>query len=156
MSLTITVFGRPAPQGSKRHVGGGRFIEASKYLPAWRKAITLAAITEIEKEAWAQSHSPIAIEVMFYLERPATIPVAKRPWPIKPPDLDKLLRGVLDGLTDAGVWDDDGQVVKITAWKAYADTREPGAFITISPIVDALGLDLPQSKRKVECSCLRE
>lgn len=156
MSLTITVFGRPAPQGSKRHVGGGRFIEASKYLPAWRKAITLAAITEIEKEAWAQSHSPIAIEVMFYLERPATIPVAKRPWPIKPPDLDKLLRGVLDGLTDAGVWDDDGQVVKITAWKAYADTREPGAFITISPIVDDLGLDLPQSKRKVECSCLRE
>jgi crossover junction endodeoxyribonuclease RusA len=143
VSLTITVFGRPAPQGSKRHVGGGRFIEASKYLPAWRKAITLAAITEIEKEAWAQTLGPVEVEVIFYLERPATISVAKRPWPIKPPDCDKLLRGVLDGLTDAGVWDDDGQVVKIIAWKVYADTREPGAFIKISPLYDTLGLGLP-------------
>lgn len=121
---------------------GGRFIEASKYLPAWRKAITIAAITEIEKETWAKDTNPIAIEVTFYLERPATIPVAKRPWPIKPPDLDKLLRGVLDGLTDAGVWDDDGQVVKITAWKVYADTRDPGCEITVSPISDELALDL--------------
>jgi hypothetical protein len=50
--------------------------------------------------------------------------------------------GVFDGLTDAGVWDDDGQVVKITAWKVYADTREPGAFIKISPLYDTLGLGL--------------
>lgn len=147
MSLTITVFGRPAPQGSKRYIGGsskqgGRFIEASKYLPAWRKAITLAASEQIENKGWAKDTNPIAIEVTFYLERPATIPVAKRPWPIKPPDLDKLLRGVLDGLTDAGVWDDDGQVVKITAWKVYADTRDPGCEITVSPISDELGLDL--------------
>ena len=40
--------GRVAPQGSKRYVGGnkasgGRFIEASKYLPAWRKAVTTVA-----------------------------------------------------------------------------------------------------------------
>ena len=148
MSLTITVFGRPAPQGSKRYIGGsakqgGRFIEASKYLPAWRKAITAAAIAEIENRSWAKSIEPIEIEVIFYLERPATVSVAKRPWPIKPPDLDKLLRGVLDGMTDAGVWDDDGQVVKITAWKVYADTREPGAFIKISPLYDTLGLGLP-------------
>ena len=147
MSLTITVFGRPAPQGSKRYIGGsakqgGRFIEASKYLPAWRKAITAAAIAEIENRSWAKSIEPIEIEVIFYLERPATVSVAKRPWPIKPPDLDKLLRGVLDGMTDAGVWDDDGQVVKITAWKVYADTREPGAFIKISPLYDTLGLGL--------------
>ena len=148
MSLTITVFGRPAPQGSKRYIGGsakqgGRFIEASKYLPAWRKAITTAAIAEIENRSWAKSIEPVEIEVIFYLERPATVSVAKRPWPIKPPDLDKLLRGVLDGMTDAGVWDDDGQVVKITAWKVYADTREPGAFIKISPLYDTLGLGLP-------------
>jgi crossover junction endodeoxyribonuclease RusA len=148
VSLTITVFGRPAPQGSKRYVGGnraqgGRFIEASKYLPAWRKAITTAAIAEIENRSWAKSIEPIEIEVIFYLERPATVSVAKRPWPIKPPDLDKLLRGVLDGMTDAGVWDDDGQVVKITAWKVYADTREPGALIKISPLFDTLGLGLP-------------
>ena len=146
MSLTFDVYGRPAPQGSKRYVGGnraqgGRFIEASKYLPAWRKEITTAALAIIQDEGWETLADPVSLEVVFYLERPATISQSKRPWPIKPPDLDKLVRGVCDGLTDAGVWLDDDQVVHMTAWKCYADTREPGAYIKISPIVGGEGLD---------------
>lgn len=30
MSLTVTVLGTPAPQGSKRHVGNGVVVESSK------------------------------------------------------------------------------------------------------------------------------
>ena len=134
-SLNISVLGRPSPQGSKRHVGGGRFIEASKYLPAWRKEITTAAVKIMQDEGWETIADPVHLEVVFYLERPATIPQEKRPWPIKPPDLDKLVRGVCDGLTDAAVWTDDDLVVKLTASKQYADTREPGASITIERFV---------------------
>jgi Holliday junction resolvase RusA-like endonuclease len=146
VSLSFDVYGRPAPQGSKRYVGGnraqgGRFIEASKYLPAWRKEITTAALAIIQDEDWETVADPVSLEVVFYLERPATIPQHKRPWPIKPPDLDKLVRGVCDGLTDAGVWLDDDQVVNVVAWKCYADTREPGATIKITPIVVGEGLD---------------
>ena len=146
MSLTISVYGRPAPQGSKRYVGGnraqgGRFIEASKYLPAWRKEITTAALAIMQDEDWETVADPVHLEVTFYIERPATISREKRPWPIKPPDLDKLVRGVCDGLTDAGVWEDDDQVVHVIAWKCYADTREPGASIKITPIVVGEGLD---------------
>ena len=145
MSLTFDVYGRPAPQGSKRYVGGnraqgGRFIEASKYLPAWRKAVTSTAVAIMEDEGWATCTDPVTLEVIFYLERPATIPQSKRPWPIKPPDLDKLVRS-LDSLTDAGVWDDDGQMVHVIAWKCYADTREPGATVKVTPIVGGEGLD---------------
>jgi crossover junction endodeoxyribonuclease RusA len=135
VNLTFEVYGRPAPQGSKRHVGGGRFIEASKYLPAWRKEITTAAVKIMQDQGWETIAYPVHLEVVFYLERPTTIPKQKRPWPIKPPDLDKLVRGVCDGLTDAGVWTDDDLVVKLTASKEYADTREPGACITIKPII---------------------
>lgn len=146
MSLTFDVYGRPAPQGSKRYIGGsakqgGRFIEASKYLPAWRKAVTSTAVAIMEDEGWETCTDPVTLEVIFYLERPATIPHSKRPWPIKPPDLDKLVRGVADGLTDAGVWADDDQVVHVIAWKVYADTRDPGAQVTITPIVGGEGLD---------------
>ena len=146
MSLTFDVYGRPAPQGSKRYVGGnraqgGRFIEASKYLPAWRKAVTSTAVAIMEDEGWATCTDPVTLEVIFYLERPATIPQSKRPWPIKPPDLDKLLRAVADSCSDAGVWHDDDQVVHVIAWKCYADTREPGASIKITPIVTCEGLD---------------
>jgi Holliday junction resolvase RusA-like endonuclease len=38
--------------------------------------------------------------------------------PTVPPDLDKLIRAVLDGLTGVA-YKDDGQVVKITAVKIY-------------------------------------
>ena len=145
MSLTFDVYGRPAPQGSKRYVGGnraqgGRFIEASKYLPAWRKAILEAATVAMDEQGWEKVSGPVEVDVTFYLERPATVQVSARPWPIKPPDLDKLVRS-LDGLTDAGVWDDDGQMVILRASKQYADTREPGASITITPIVGGEGLD---------------
>jgi Holliday junction resolvase RusA-like endonuclease len=119
---------------------GGRFIEASKYLPAWRKAILEAALTAMEEQGWEKTSGPVEVDVTFYLERPSTVKVSARPWPIKPPDLDKLVRS-LDSLTDAGVWDDDGQMVILRASKQYADTREPGASITITPIVGGLGLD---------------
>ena len=146
MSLTFDVYGRPAPQGSKRYVGGnraqgGRFIEASKYLPAWRKAVTSTAVAIMEDEGWATCTDPVTLEVIFYLERPATISREKRPWPIKPPDLDKLLRAVADSCSDAGVWHDDDQVVYVTAWKCYADTRDPGATVKVTPILGGEGLD---------------
>ena len=145
MSLTFDVYGRPAPQGSKRYVGGnraqgGRFIEASKYLPAWRRAVTEAALLAMADAEWVTVSGPVEVDVTFYLERPSTISRSSRPWPIKPPDLDKLVRS-LDSLTDAGVWDDDGQMVILRAAKQYADTREPGASIKITPIVLGEGLD---------------
>lgn len=139
MNLTLEVFGRPAPQGSKRYIGGsakqgGRFIEASKYLPAWRKAVTQEALAVIAEERWEKVEGPVELEVSFFLERPATIKQSARPYPIKPPDLDKLIRGISDSLTDAGVWQDDSQVVKVIAAKYYDDDHKPGAVITITPI----------------------
>ena len=106
-------------------------IEASKFLPAWRKAVTTAAIKSVEADGWDTVADPVELTVTFYLERPATIKQAKRPLPIKPPDLDKLVRGICDALSDAGVWEDDAQVVKLTAFKEYADTREPGCAIQV-------------------------
>lgn len=131
MNLTIVVEGRPAPQGSKRHVGNGRFVEASKYLPAWRKAVTAAAREAVDSDGWATTAGPVRVEVIFYLDRPSTVTQAKRPWPIKPPDIDKLVRAVCDALTDAEVWADDGQIVELCAEKHYNDTRESGCDIRV-------------------------
>ena len=102
-SLHISLLGRPSPQGSKRHVGGGRMVEASKYLPAWRKAVTSDAIASVEDASWDTPAGPVELTVSFYLERPTSIKQAKRPLPIKPPDLDKLVRAICDALSDARV-----------------------------------------------------
>jgi crossover junction endodeoxyribonuclease RusA len=130
--LLFFVPGRPAAQGSKRHVGGGRFIEASKYLPAWRKAITQTAQTIAIASDWEQADGPIQLHLDFYLARPQSVSRTARPFPVKPPDLDKLVRAVCDGLTDAGIWEDDSQVIRLIARKDYADTMEPGVHIQVT------------------------
>lgn len=140
--LNFFVPGRPSPQGSKKSVGGGRFIEASKYLPAWRKAVTEFAIYAATENAWEPLEGPVTLEVVFYIERPSTITRNKRPHPIVPPDIDKLVRGVSDALSDAGVWGDDSQVVKLVAFKRYADNHEQGAFVSVSTLDENESLNL--------------
>jgi Holliday junction resolvase RusA-like endonuclease len=129
--MEIRIYGDPAPQGSKR-VFNGRIVEASgNKLKVWRKAIAAACQTKVTEE-----HSlllgPVRVEVEFYLPRPVSVTIKKRALPIVPPDLDKLLRGLLDGIGQSEViWGDDSQVVQIDAVKLYADETEPGATVTI-------------------------
>jgi Holliday junction resolvase RusA-like endonuclease len=44
-----------------------------------------------------------------------------------------LIRGVQDSLTGV-VYEDDAQVIRVLAWKVYADTRVPGAFIRVNEL----------------------
>jgi Holliday junction resolvase RusA-like endonuclease len=106
-------------------------VEASKYLPAWRKAVTLAAVEAMADVGWVSEDSAAQVTVTFYVARPATVKIADRPYPIKPPDVDKLARGVLDALSDAGVWGDDAQCVDLITKKRYADFCEPGAVVEV-------------------------
>lgn len=129
--IRLEVFGDPAPQGSKRVVRG-RVIEASKKLKPWRAAIEQACQPYAEQNIHL---GPCRLEVDFFLPRPATVKQSKRPFPIVPPDLDKLVRAVGDGIGQSGwIWGDDSQVIEIFARKFYADDREPGAIITITPL----------------------
>jgi Holliday junction resolvase RusA-like endonuclease len=129
--MEIRIYGDPAPQGSKR-VFNGRIVEASgNKLKVWRKAIA-AACQNIVTEEHSLLLGPVRVEVEFYLPRPVSVTIKKRALPIVPPDLDKLLRGLLDGIGQSEViWGDDSQVVQIDAVKLYADETEPGATVTI-------------------------
>jgi crossover junction endodeoxyribonuclease RusA len=120
--VIITVRGIPAPQGSKRHVGGGRMVEMSKAVGPWREAVR--AETQQAMRSLVPAEGPIALFINFYLPRPKTLP-RKVTLPAKRPDIDKLARAVLDGLTEGGAWLDDGQVVRLLAQKNYAGQENP-------------------------------
>jgi Holliday junction resolvase RusA-like endonuclease len=130
--IQLTITGDPAPQGSKRIIHG-RLVEASSgKLKKWRKAIEIAC-----REYQNQNIllGPLEVQVHFYLPRPASVKQSKRFYPIVPPDLDKLCRGLLDGIGQSEViWGDDSQVVKLIAYKSYADDTESGAVVTISEL----------------------
>jgi len=132
MEITFDVIGRPAPQGSKKSIGNNRFVETSKFLPAWRKAVKQAAEDAVNQNMWQVVSGPVELEVMFYLDRPSSVSKTKRPQPIVPPDLDKLVRS-LDPLSGL-IYEDDAQICRILAWKTYADTRPQGAFIRVAEL----------------------
>lgn len=132
--MKLSIYGLPKPQGSKR-VFNGRVVEAAgNALKVWRKQIEescLAVVTE-EHSLFLES---VRVEVDFYVPRPVSVSQKKRPFPIVPPDLDKLLRGLLDGIGQSQVvWQDDSQVTEIIARKHYADYRDPGAEVVINSL----------------------
>jgi Holliday junction resolvase RusA-like endonuclease len=134
-SLAICVFGAPAPQGSKRHLGKGVMVESSKKVKPWREAVKHAAV-EVRGRMPAMT-GPVHVTVCFTVAKPASAPKTRVTYPSKRPDLDKLLRSTFDALGDAGCWLDDGQVISVTAHKAYPNEAAnaldtPGARIWIT------------------------
>lgn len=132
----MIVAGIPQPKGSHRALARiingkpvGMLVEGGtdngkKKLAVWAKQIETAAAAEIQRTgvAWTSKDAAIAVEALFWIERPKTV---RRVWPITKPDLDKLERAVLDAMTRAGLWVDDCQVVDIRAVKRYATTDHP-------------------------------
>jgi Holliday junction resolvase RusA-like endonuclease len=140
-SFSFTVFGfEPRPQGSKKYVGTRRtaagnniplIIEASPGLPVWRKAVADAVIQAMQDSGdLSKFEGAVKVEAVFYLTRK---PSVKRLYPTVPPDLDKILRSLMDGISakGEGVWGDDSQVVRLEVSKKYA-TGQPGVAVTIS------------------------
>lgn len=135
----ITVEGIPATQGSKT-LYRGRMVEASKKLPAWRSAILLECKREfLRADGFVAFDQPVRVEVTFFLPRPA-----KSKWGLVPagkPDVDKLLRGVLDPLVIAGVLKDDSLVVEVVGrklWTGNGNQPHPGAIIRIDDYYDSV------------------
>lgn len=131
--MWIRINGIPAPQGSKRHVGHGAMVESSARVKPWREAVRSETQRRLEAGLAAPigAGEPVVVDLMFYVPRPVSLP--KRVLlPAKRPDLDKLIRATLDGLTDGGLLHDDAQIVGITARKHYArDDCTPGGTIYI-------------------------
>ena len=139
--ITIRVAGVPAPQGSKRHVGGGRMVESSRAVGPWREAVRAETQRQYAEFLPRPLVIPVQVTVKFSLPRPqghygtgsraTTVRPSAPRWPHRKPDLDKLIRAVLDGITQGGAIADDAQVVRIAAQKTYGT---PGAVITIEEL----------------------
>jgi len=106
----------------------------------WRHAIVSAARDALGGRPPLEDVA-LEVRVAFYLVRPPSAP-RRVTEPIRSrDDLDKLQRSLLDALTAAGVWRDDGQVTRILAQKAFAGgvhdpkgpTGIPRAEIVVRP-----------------------
>lgn len=152
-AISAWVAGVPAPQGSKRAFGAGRpggkirMVESSTRVKPWREDVRQAFREKLEgltsatggaasMAAQAFPEGPVVVKIVFVMPRTKAMrnrPSADFPM-VQKPDTDKLARAVLDALTSAGVYADDGQVVALHAFKRRAEPGEPtGAMIHIEP-----------------------
>ena len=128
---------QPRPRAFKTARGLVRMYDSAS-AEAWKGQIALAA--RLERPA-APLEGPISLNLSFRLSRPRghfgtgknqdylkqSAPI----WPVSKPDLDNLVKAVMDCLTTLGFWRDDDQVVQISAVKEYANELRPGVTITI-------------------------
>lgn len=123
----------PAPQGSKRYLGNGRFVEASKKLEPWRQAIAHAVKEMFEQ---TQDDTPFTeacqVEVTFIIPKPKTV---KRELPTVPPDADKLARSLGDSISlpkYAVLVEDDSLICRWEIRKVYGTTETMGCSVIVT------------------------
>lgn len=127
-SFVAWVPGKPTPQGSKKaFVINGRavLVDASLGNKAWRKIVTE---TLKAHENYIQLPGPVNVSLSFYIEKPKS---NRKDYMAQKPDVDKLCRSVLDGITDSEMIEDDSRVVFLTASKQWARELGEGCLITV-------------------------
>lgn len=120
----FSVSGTPISQGSMSVFNGRIVHQKTKPLMAWRNAIY-----ETCRDMMDPLEGPVKVSITFRMPEPKS---NTRRLPHVRPDVDKLARAVLDGLTGAA-FADDCQVVDLRARKVYGT---PGADITIEGLED--------------------
>ena len=133
-SLTFTVLGTPAPQGSFRAAYSAKskrafVIQSCKRTMPWRQEVAAKA-----EEAMSHSDQrlvgiftgPLKLTAFFYMPRPKGhygkkgLRPSAPPFPDKKPDLSKLVRAIEDAMTGI-VYVDDAQIVSYDVEKLYSD-----------------------------------
>ena len=126
-SEVITVFGNP--KGKARP----RFFRGHAYTPKSTKNYE-----RLFADAWGDTEpfdGPISVAITAYFKPPASTRksdlmdmISGKLKPTKKPDIDNIIKAVLDGL-NGYAYSDDKQVVRIKAVKAYS--TEPCVVVTV-------------------------
>ena len=148
--VSFLVLGLPVQQGSKNawvnpHTGKAVMVEKTgRRLKDWRadiKIAFLAATSSQQRDTMVRERNAVSLTVVFAFPRPAShygsgknadrLKGSAPESHVQTPDLDKLLRSVLDALTGVAYLDDrfvDG----ISACRVWAsDLHPPGASINL-------------------------
>ncbi len=129
IEVAFKVMGEPVPQGSVRAfvTKSGRPIitHSNRNTTEWRQRIARVA-QDTRPNKWEMDRA-ILLDIVFLMPRPKSLP-KKIIQDVKRPDLDKLVRAVMDALTGI-FYQDDSQVTQLTASKNYTQKDDPPGVV---------------------------
>lgn len=121
--MHFVVLGPPVPQGSMRAFmpkGWSRPIitSANAKLKPWRQAVSSVALEARKRFGWEilSRNQGVRVEADFFFQRPRSVKPGRAK--TTKPDVDKLARGLMDGMTSI-VFEDDSQVVECVLTKRF-------------------------------------
>jgi Holliday junction resolvase RusA-like endonuclease len=154
-SIEFVAYGDPIPKGSTTRLPNGMTIDghpsrakdkavrkaSNARRRAWpeivRASAYAASVAQIygEDDRVGSLDGPLDVTATFYLRRPKNETRAQREriWHTNTPDIDKLLRGVLDPMKKAGAITEDCRVVRVTVEKRYVGRDNLAASVRLYP-----------------------
>ena len=129
MKIVYDLFVRGLPKAQPRpRMGANGHVFNPKSADAWKDEVVAAFLIR-RKEIITE---PVYLKVCFYLPMPKDMKKSEDECirHAHKPDLDNLLKAVMDAITSVGIWKDDALVFKIDCEKWYSPAKT-GAQITI-------------------------
>lgn len=150
-SLSFVVLGQPCAKGRPRGArqGEGVRMYTPKRTRQYEARVAAAAREAAEAVGgWTVgARVPVRVEVRAIFDRPLRLFRVKDGTERRPmtrrPDLDNVVKAVLDGIDQTAIWTDDAQVVEVVAVKEYAAILDRAARIAELPRVEVTILVLP-------------
>jgi Holliday junction resolvase RusA-like endonuclease len=121
----LFVNGIPKAQPRPRMTASGHVYNPGS-ADAWKETVRAAFVFFHRRPVT----NPVRLRVAFFLPRPKAMKGGAAVPHTKKPDVDNLLKAVMDSMTAAGVWKDDALVYATEASKWYS-TGKTGAHIIV-------------------------
>lgn len=132
--ISFIVYGEPVGKQRPRVVKNrnGKIVA---YTPSktkvYEQTVRAAFLKELEKnESEIDLAAAKKLSIYFWLKRPKS---SKRKYPTVKPDIDNLIKSVLDALNGIA-YRDDAQIIDISASKTYHDKNFSLVAVTIEDI----------------------
>jgi Holliday junction resolvase RusA-like endonuclease len=124
----LFVNGVPKAQPRPRMTASGHVYNPDS-ADAWKEIVRMAFVLFHKPPIT----NPVRLRVSFFLPRPKAMKGEAAVPHTKKPDVDNLLKAVMDSMTVAGVWKDDALVFETLAGKYYTG-KKTGAQITVETL----------------------
>jgi len=127
-TVSLHIPGQPVPKLRHRVVRRGKKLQAITPEKTRAYEATIAAVA-LAKGHWVMT-GPLRVEIVAVFARPQRIKAEGRTPHDKRPDLDNVVKSIIDGLARHF---DDGQVIELRAQKFYAARgEEPHVTVAVS------------------------
>jgi len=117
-ALSLTIPGKPQPKERARRRRNGRWVTPTATRNYEKQVCSVAGAEMLVQRHPGFGAAQVKVTIQVY-------------WPDKRRrDVDNVAKSILDGMTKAGVWDDDAQVVELVVRKGL-DRGRSRAEVTV-------------------------